>query len=179
MPGTPDGDIPISHEVGASLPDLLVNAMGLKGVAEASKYVLETSLLPFFGTCEFLVIFDRDKGEFQPIPEELSQADFWEVKLPPPDRPISQDWWVVKYAGKAHYGAISCKGPYHVSDFHISVLQSVGYKVIATIDHKNFKYFNGTTQDLLSHLQVKMNDILESHRECANSRSYSDTSEKC
>ena len=131
---------------------------------QVSDYVSELSLLPCFGSCEFLMIYDRDQDRFLPIPKAVREAELWQVKgPPPPDKPAGQEWWVVKYVGPTIGKKFYANGQEKTA-FHTSLLNSIGFKVVAVVDHDNFKHFNGPKEELFGLMRLRMAQVIKSNR---------------
>ena len=155
-----DVDLPISAEVGYRIPRLLQEVMGHHDSEGHISHVLETSVLPFFGCCEFLVIYDRQRKKFLPIPDNVRNVDLGQSVIPPVNKPTSEEWWIFPYQG-AHKGFVDDIGR---DEFYHKVLEKVGYKLVATIDYSMYKQFDGTAEELLEYVKENLAQVVDANK---------------
>lgn len=158
-----DIELPISAEVGYRIPRLLQEVMDCDGHHDSEghiSHVLETSVLPFFGCCEFLVIYDRQSKKFLPIPDHVRNVNLGELVLPPASKPASEEWWIFPYQG-ASKGFVDDMGR---DEFYHKVLEKVGYKLVATIDYSMYKQFDGTAEELLQYIKENLAQVVKANK---------------
>jgi len=140
-------------QISKSLNDIIAEHQSLE---EGKQYVLESSLLPFFGTIEYLLLYDRKKRQFLPIPQEILGAKDTELKLPD-DRDHNVDWLVVEYFDSFRHLLFRNESTsMSSSDLCTKTLEQVGFTVLAKVNATKYFKFQGPLSELFSFQDAAM-----------------------
>ena len=149
-----DENMPVFVEAGVQLKKSIENFISSHQAVEADRqYVYEATLLPFLGTVEFLIVFDRKTSNFVPIPEDILSKEIHEFKLPTSK---SLDWLVIEYFDRRKHFVHSEKN----DDFCIQTLEDFGFKTVCNVDASLFRHFDGTLPQLFSVVDERIKSAL-------------------